>query len=173
MNSKDNSIKEETNILGFILVLFILLFANMPFYIVHVGFLGDPYIYKFMAGLYSDLFREPINNSTMLLMEKTKHPIFVYSLKQNIFSFILALITISCLYFKKYRITGLWFFLMSFFGFELIYDFFQNSMLWYLGIDFLSEKTLLLIASCISLIIGIRIVRIKKIKLFNQMFVHI
>lgn len=163
----DNT-EKETNIIGAFLIILILLFANMPFYLGRVTFLGDPRVYKFMAGLYSLIFHEPFSNSTMLLMEKTGHPIFVFSLKSNIFSVLIAVITMTCLYLKKYRVTSIWFFLLSFFGFWLFYCFFMDVQIWHIGIDFLSEKLLLLISSCCSFIIGLRNLRILEHKQFNQ-----
>jgi hypothetical protein len=172
MISKSHTIEIETNILGIILVLLILLFANMAFYLSYDAVWGNPqhFFHSYMAGLYAPLFHEPCDcdNSRMFLKESGKRPIFIYSMKQNLFSIILASITISSLCLKKYRITCAWFFLLSFCGLYLFHLIFQNRMNWRIEMDFLSEKLLLLIASCISMIIGIRILRLKGNRLFNQ-----
>lgn len=168
MITKFDIIEKETNILGFILILFILLFANMSFFIGTVAFLGDPKWYNYIGGLYHPLLHRGFDGSTMTLMENTRDPIFIFSLKENIFSIILAVITIIALRLKKYRIACIWFFLLSLGGLNLFYLIFQDNRIWYFGINFLSEKILLLVASCISLIIGIRILRINMSRLFNQ-----
>ncbi len=168
MKSNADIFETETNVLCLFLVLFILLFANMPFDIYHISFMGSPYGYEVMTGLYHKS-GEGVGYSTMLYWDSINYRVkFQYSLKENILSMVLASITIAALIFKKYRFTGLWFLMLSLSGFFMLYYFIEHPFFWYTGFDFISEKALLLIASLISLIISLRILRIKELKLFNH-----
>jgi len=157
MKLKTEFTENETNILGVFLIIFILLFANMPFYFGHVTFLGAPRWYAYMAGLYSCIFQEPFACSTLTHIEKAGHPIFVFSLKQNLFSVLLAVVTIICLCLKKYKLASIWFFFISLSGLCLFYYLIANANTWIYGIEFLSERLLLLISSCCSFIVGVKI----------------